>query len=101
MSKYSVCNLISETHSKDQHGVFQKVEKSRQVFCEIASVSRDEVFEGGRNGLNPDKKITVYSFEYENENIVELDGVRYTVYRTYEAKNDRIELYVEVRKGNE
>lgn len=101
MSKYSVCNLISEAFSKDENGVFQKVENSRQVFCEIASVNRDEVFEGGRNGLNPDKKITVYSFEYKNESIVELDGVRYTVYRTYETKNDRIELYVEARKGNE
>lgn len=62
------------------------------------SVTRNEFFEGGRNGLNPEYQITMFSYDYNGESIVKYNGERYGVYRTYNGRDDTIELYVE-RKG--
>jgi hypothetical protein len=42
----------------------------------------------------------VFFGDYAGEKIVEYNGTRYTIYRTYQARNDLIELYVERREGN-
>ena len=41
----------------------------------------------------------MFSYDYGHEKIVELDGVRYGVYRTYLGKNESIELYLESKVG--
>jgi hypothetical protein len=40
----------------------------------------------------------MFAADYEDEPIVEYNGKRYSVYRTFFGKTDSIELYVE-RKG--
>lgn len=62
------------------------------------SISQNEFFEGGRNGLNPSFKFTMFYADYNNEPMVEYNGDSYAVYRTYLTRTDKIELYVE-RKG--
>lgn len=42
--------------------------------------------------------MTMFVGDYNGEKLVEYNGETYAVYRTYLAKNDTIELYVE-RKG--
>ena len=42
--------------------------------------------------------MTMFRYDYNGEPIVEYNGQRYSIYRTYIGKNDMIELYVE-RKG--
>lgn len=93
--------LISETFTANVYGVYEKTEVRRKVFCDVSSVTQTEWFEGGRNGLNPEYRLTMFVGDYEGEQVCELNGVRYTIYRTYITKNDLIELYVEKRKGNE
>lgn len=70
------------------------------VYANVTSVSADEWFEGGRNGLNPDLRFRMFKFEYHGEEIIEYKGQRYAVYRTYEARNDILELYVERKQGD-
>lgn len=96
----TVINLISYTRAQDADGVWRNsVETSRQVFATADSVTRYEFYNAGRNGLNPDLRFTVFSGDYEGEEIVEYDGKRYGVYRTYRVPGtDYMELYVE-RKG--
>lgn len=98
MDRSDVCNLISVTKSQDDYGVWRDEETSREVFCSVESVTRQEFFEGGRNGLNPQFRITMFAADYEDEPIIEYNGKRYAVYRTFFAKTDNIEIYVE-RKG--
>lgn len=43
----------------------------------------------------------MFAFDYNGEDIVEIDGNRYSVYRTYRAKADEIELYLEKKAGSE
>ena len=90
--------LIKETREKDEYGVFRPVKTLRRVYCDVQSVTRAEFFEGGRNGLNPEYVMTMFFADYEGETIVEYKGKRYGVYRTYHARTDELELYVE-RKG--
>lgn len=97
----SVAYLVKTIPEQDARGVMVDEEHKRQVFCKVDSVTRQEFFQAGRAGLNPDKMITVFAADYEGEDIVEHEGYRYAVYRTYkreEGAHDYIELYVE-RKG--
>ena len=98
MDRSDIINLISVTTARDEYGVMRKTETSKQVFCRVDSVTASEFFEGGRNGLNPEYRMTMFRHDYSGEPIVEYNGQRYSVYRTYIGRDDTIELYVE-RKG--
>lgn len=95
----SVITLIKETTVKDARSVYQTVETSREVMCKCGSVTRNEFFEGGRNGLNPEMMFTVFVGDYEGERKCEYEGKRYAIYRTYETDSDYIELYVQREGG--
>lgn len=91
--------LLSQEYMKDEYGVPQPLITRKEVFCQVHSVTRAEVFEGGRNGLNPTFMFTVFNGDYAGETIVEYQGRTYSIYRTYIVPGtDYIELYVE-RKG--
>lgn len=100
MDRSSVIYLISETFTQNSIGVLVPTESRRMVYANVTSVSADEWFEGGRNGLNPDLRFRMFKFEYHGEEIIEYKGQRYAVYRTYEARNDILELYVERKQGD-
>lgn len=96
----TVIKLISYTRARDDNGVLGKTaEVFNQVFATVDSVTRYEFYNAGRNGLNPELKFAIFSGDYEGEEVVEYDGKRYGVYRTYRVPGtDYMELYVE-RKG--
>lgn len=98
MDRSNVIKLISSTKSQDDYGVWRETLSERIVYCDVQSVTRSEFFDGGRNGLNPEYKITMFFGDYEGETLVEYEGNTYAVYRTYKQRNDTLELYVE-RKG--
>lgn len=100
MDRSAVAYLIAETFTKDQFGVLQPTETRRKIYCNVSSVSMSEWFEGGRNGLNPELRLTMFSGDYSGEKLIEYNGTQYTIYRTYAARNDAVELYVERRGGN-
>jgi SPP1 family predicted phage head-tail adaptor len=101
MKKSDVAYLVSESWTQDNTGVQRRSTEKRKVFVKVSSVNSHEWFEGGRNGLNPQYRFTMFSFDYNNEKIIEYQGKQYTIYRTYFRSADEIELYVELRKGNE
>ena len=39
--------------------------------------------------------MTMFAYDYEGEKIVEYQGKRYAVYRTYLGRDDTLELYVQ------
>ena len=98
MDRSNVINLIGVTRTQDDYGVWKATPTSKQVYCQVDSVTQREFFEGGRNGLNPEYKFTLFFGDYNDEPIVEYNGKQYAVYRTYLTRSDTIELYVE-RKG--
>lgn len=97
----AVIRLIPQTETKDADGIPRKTEGSpRAVYCKVSSATAAEVFEGGRNGLNPAYTFRVYRAEYAGETVVEYDGGRYAVYRTFVTDKDRIELHAEYKGGD-
>ena len=98
MDRSDVIKLITVTRTQDEYGVWRSTETEKEIFCQVSSVTQSEFFEGGRNGLNPEFRFTVFFGDYSDEPIVIYKGNRYSVYRTYLGRNDRLELYVE-RKG--
>ena len=98
MDRSDVITLLSVTKTQDAYGVWREVVTGREVFCQVSSVTRSEFFEGGRVGLNPEFRMTMFIGDYDDEKTLIYKEKTYAVYRTYIGRNDTIELYVE-RKG--
>ncbi|PGC59216.1 phage head-tail adapter protein [Bacillus toyonensis] len=89
------------TTNKDELGQVELVLVSftRQVFCEKKSVSQSEFFQAGQNGFKPKCVLIVYTLDYQEEQKVKYREKEYSIYRTYERDDEKIELYCEVKKG--
>ena len=95
--------IVTEKDNLDQ--VVEKKRTKNTTLAEIGSVSQTEFFSGGRIGLQPSLKVTMYEFEYNGEAIVKIHfsdtkSKLYSVYRTYsQMGSDKLELYLEERGG--
>lgn len=98
MDRSEVLTLIGTTKTQDAYGIWQETPTSRDIFCQVNSVTRSEFFEAGRNGLNPEFMFSVFAGDYAGERVCEYRGQTYAIYRTYLGRNDVLELYAE-RKG--
>lgn len=99
MDRSEVIYLIGISYTTDTLGQKIPVEKSTMRYCQLSSVSQSEWFEAGRNGLKAEYRAVLDAEEYAGEEIAEINGVRYGIYRTYRTKSDTIELYLERKAG--
>lgn len=100
LNRSAVAYLVSQSYTQNDYGVYERTESKKKVYVDVSSVNQNEWFEGGRNGLNPQYRFTMFAYDYSDEEIIEYNDVQYTIYRTYLRKGDLIELYTEKRKGN-
>ena len=93
--------LISRTPTNDRgpRGQLLYTEEKHDTVCEVVPVSRDEYFRGAINGIACEHEFKINPIEYNNEKFVEYEGKRYSIYRTYQASPDELELYVEFVPG--
>lgn len=92
--------LLSATYTKDAYGVEKCTTTAREVFCRERSITRQEFYDAGRNGLNPQLLLTVFYADYEGEALIEYKGAKYAIYRTFRKEDsDYIELYLERQGG--
>lgn len=94
----SIVYLIKEEITYDAIGQPISTETRRGVPCSVASITRNEWAAAGQLGVNPQIKIVMPFMNYDGEQVVELEGARYSVYRTYTA-GDRMEVYLEKKIG--
>lgn len=92
---------ISKVYEEDEAHVLHATEERRKSYAIVESVTGAEWFNGGRNGLNPQLRFTVYARDWHDEKIIEYDGVRYSIYRVFRPNVHNLELYTELRKGPE
>lgn len=83
----------------DLNQEIETTEYTKLVFCKKESASRNEFFSAGQNGLKPQYVFIIYTLEYNDEDSLKYKDKTFQVYRTYERKDERIELYCEVRTG--
>lgn len=88
-----VITLICETQP---HGVLEDVtETSRQVYCSVRSVGMTEAYTAMSNGLHPEFVFLLSDYgDYQGEKILEYNGKRYRIVRTY-RQNQGVELTAE------
>lgn len=99
LDRSDVITLVGETYTQDEIGQYTAVETERMVFCNVMSITQTEFFEAGRNGIQPSYKVVLFKYDYQNEEIVKYKDRRYSIYRTYEARNDMLELYLQEESG--
>ena len=99
MDRSNVIYLISTEYLQNELHQYYDSPVRRMVYCSVSSVSQSEWFEGGRNGLNPQLRFTMFAPDYHGESELEFEGVVYTIYRTYLGKDEFIDLYTELKKG--
>lgn len=99
MDRSEVIYYINTEYTQDENHVMHATETRRKAYANVDSVTGAEWFNGGRSGLNPQYRFTVFFADYNGEKIVEYKGTQYAIYRTYQATTDTIELYTEYRKG--
>ena len=90
---------IGTTTTIDSIGQYISNKTEVDVIAQIRDITQSEFTSAGMIGLKPAKEFRVRSWEYCGERLVEYGGVIYSVYRSYLAKDGRMELYTEERTG--
>ena len=100
MDRSAVLTLVKESYTQTAEGVEIPTETYRKIYARSArSVTKNEFFDGGRNGLKPELEFEIFFGDYEGEKICIYRGVRYSIYRVYQGNTDTLELYVEKKGG--
>ena len=90
--------LIAENVTVNALRIEEVAETRREVLAEIESISQSEYFAAQDSDLNPEYRFRVFFADYSGEKIVEFEGERFAVYRTF-RNFDRVELYTERKVG--
>ena len=77
-----------------------KTERKSEIMVSVSSITRAEWDAAGRHGHKPQIVLATPRFNYSDETVIDFEGKRYDVYRTY-TDDDSIELYLELRGGND
>ncbi len=100
MNRAKKINLLTSTYTSDDIGNFTEIESKKAVFAYVRSASQSEFFGAGEAGFKPDKVFDVLLTEYDGQSGVEFGSDVYTIYRTYDRDDGRVELYAEKRVGS-
>lgn len=92
--------LLKTTAQRDELRQLVPVQTRRKVLGSKSSVSGSEFTNVGILGIRAEMRLTVCSADYDGETDVEVDGVQYSVYRTYEPNAFQTELYLQQRVGD-
>lgn len=99
MDRSATAYLIGKTYTQDTTGVMRENVSRRLVYCNIQEASAAEWFEGGRAGLNPSYKVTMFAPDYNGEQLIEIGDTVHQVYRTYHRRTDELELHCQKEAG--
>lgn len=91
--------LIKESYTKNADRANVRQETRRDILCRVQSVSRGEFYSAAQAGLDAAYVFITHPLNYDGEKIVEYQGIRYGVTRTYQSTPDRLEIYVSLKVG--
>lgn len=99
MDRSTPIYLVEQTREQNSIGEWITVETLRKVYANVTSVSASEFFTASQIGLSPEIRFVMFAPDYHGETIIEYMGYRYSVYRMYLAKTDKMELYCQREAG--
>ena len=91
--------LIGESFTKNDIGIAVASETRTDVFCSVRSVSRNDFYRAGEIGLALSYVFVTNPVNYSGEQLLEYNGERYGIIRTYQPSLDRLELYAGYKVG--
>lgn len=91
--------LIGESFTKNDIGITVATETKTDVFCSVRSVSRNDFYRAGEIGLALSYVFITNPVNYSGEQLLEYNGERYGIIRTYQPSLDRLELYAGYKVG--
>jgi SPP1 family predicted phage head-tail adaptor len=96
-------NLVAVSYKQDAYGQeIMDVETTRTLTATISSLNRAEWSAAAQAGLNPEGVAFLRdSDDYEDEQIIEVNGTRFIIYRTFMTADGGIELYYRKAVGEE
>ena len=90
-----ILTLIKRIVGKDSQGDPVITETTRRVFCRTQSIGQKEFYEANARDFHPEVKFVIADYlDYDDENLVEHNGRRYRVLRTYRTGQE-LELTAE------
>lgn len=75
--------------------------KKKMRYAEVESIRQSEAYQAAAVGLKPEIKCIIWKFEYNNEQYLLYNNVEYKISRTYETKDEKIELTCIAKVNNE
>lgn len=93
-----IIELVQISYTSDGYGKKVATETKRSVYAALQSVSRGEFFQAYQADLRAEYVAKMFRYDYQGEDIAEIDGVKYDIYRTYAGKDDSIEIYLTKKK---
>lgn len=95
MERLADLDLISETYTRDTIGQEAAQETRRTVLCSLHGITGQEWARAAQQGLQPELMCQLGdSADYDGEKRAALNGVRYSVYRTFLRDDGGVELYL-------
>lgn len=96
MDRLADVTLIKITYEADAIGQLVEAEEAtRTLLASLHSITRQEWQNAAQQGLQAEKMAKLNcSDDYQEEELAEISGVRYSIYRTYETDDGGIELYL-------
>lgn len=89
-----VITLIQQNRSVDDYGDPVITETARDVFAKLGSIGQKEFYQAHAVGLQPEIKFILADYlDYDGEELVQHNGQRYRVLRTY-RKGQELEITV-------
>lgn len=89
-----VITLIEQTRGVDDYGDPVITESARDVFAKLGSIGQQEFYQAHAVGLKPEIKFVLTDYlDYEGEDLVQYEGQRYRVLRTF-RKGQELEITV-------
>lgn len=91
MRHNDVVLLLSKKVEYDELGNAFETVNERMVYANEMSVSMQEFYEAGKQGIRPEKQFEIYSFEYQGESKLKHNNKDYEIIRT-QTKGDKTRL---------
>lgn len=89
----SILKLVAvKSTGQNDIGIPNKKESERSVYCKVLPIGQNADFQARQLGVKWDKKFAIHSFEYNGEQIVIHNGIRYSVERVYGENLNEVEL---------
>lgn len=91
--KDAVITLISTEYRRNADGALEETEETRDILCSVRSVGRADFFAAAQIGHSLAFVFRTHPANYQGELVLEYEGTRYGITRTYEANPDILEIY--------